>query len=143
MTTIPSYASYPLDKVRNPAPQVRKQIYVGDEEFEEAVQRQIKKTTNRQVRHPLRRIVQAVSEVMGRNEVEIAGRQRSEEIKRSRELVCYLGRRHGEMGLEELRRFLQVRELSTVSLAVKRAEARLAREPDFRRQLKKVLWELD
>jgi Bacterial dnaA protein helix-turn-helix len=102
---------------------------VGDEEFEEAVQRQIKKTTNRQVRHPLRRIVQAVSEVMGKNEVEIAGRQRSEEIKRSRELVCYLGRRHGEMGLEELRRFLQVRELSTVSLAVKRAEARLAREP--------------
>jgi chromosomal replication initiation ATPase DnaA len=66
---------------------------------------------------------------MGKNEVEIAGRQRSEEIKRSRELVCYLGRRHREMGLEELRRFLQVRELSTVSLAVKRAEARLAREP--------------
>ena len=130
------------DKVRHPAPQVRKQIYVGDEEFEEAVQRQIKKTTNRQVRHPLRRIVQAVSEVMGKNEVEIAGRQRSEEIKRSRELVCYLGRRHGEMGLEELRRFLQVRELSTVSLAVKRAEARLAREAGFRRQLEKVLGEL-
>jgi hypothetical protein len=42
------------------------------------------------------------------------------------------------MGLEELRRFLQVRELSTVSLAVKRAEARLAQEPGFRRQLEKV-----
>ena len=46
------------------------------------------------------------------------------------------------MGLEELRRFLQVRELSTVSLAVKRAETWLAREPGFRRQLEKVFGEL-
>src|SRR5262249_38553535 len=102
----------PLTRYANPAPQVTKQIYVGDEEFEEAVQRQIKKTTNRQVRHPLRRIVQAVSEVMGKNQVEIQGRQRSEEIKRSRELGDYLASRDVEMGLEELLWFLQIRELS-------------------------------
>src|SRR5262249_27711876 len=126
-----------------PAPQVRKQIYVGDEEFEEAVQRQIKKTTNRQVRHPLRRIVQAVSEVMGKNEVEIAGRQRSEEIKWSGELVCYLGGGHGEMGLEEVGRILEGRQLSKVSLAVKRAEAAVAREPGFRCQLEKVLGKVE
>jgi len=37
----------------------------------------------------------------------------------------------------------RVRELSTVSSAVTRAEARLARDPGFRRQLEKVLWEMD
>jgi len=88
----------PLTRYANPAPQVTKQIYVGDEEFEEAVQRQIKKTTNRQVRHPLRRIVQAVSEVMGKNE-EIAGRQRSEEIKRMSRIGLLFGEKAWRDGI--------------------------------------------
>ena len=83
--------------------------------------------------------MQAVSKVTGENEAEMRGRQRSEDIKRCRELVCYLGRRHGEAGLEELRRFLQVRELSTASHAVRRAEARLGQESGFRRLLDHTL----
>ena len=42
------------------------------------------------------------------------------------ELVCYVGRKHGEVRSEELGRYLQMRELSRVSHAVKRAEGRLA-----------------
>jgi chromosomal replication initiator protein len=122
---------------------VRKQIFVGDEEFEEAVQKQMQQTSGREVRHTLKRIVEAVSEVTGRELEEIRSRQRSEEIKQCRELVCYLGRRHGEVGLEELRRYLQVRELSTVSHAVKRAEARLGKEPGMRRVLEQILKRLN
>jgi putative transposase len=130
------------EKVRNRAPEVRKQIFVGDEEFEEAVQKQMQRASGREVRHTLKRIVEAVSEVTGRKLVEIRSRQRSEEIKQCRELVCYLGRRHGEVGLEELRRYLQVRELSTVSHAVKRAETRLGIESGFRRLLEQALRQL-
>ena len=83
--------------------------------------------------------MEAVSEVTGKKEGEIRGRQRSDDIKRCRELVCYLGRRHGELGLEELRRFLQVRELSAASHAVKRAETRLGQERSFRHQLDNAL----
>ena len=56
---------------------------------------------------------------------------------------CYLGRRHGEASLEELRRYLQVRELSTVSHAVKRAEDRFEREAGFRRLRDRILKGLD
>jgi chromosomal replication initiation ATPase DnaA len=122
---------------------VRKQIFIGDEEFEGAVQRKMERTVGREVRPTLKRIVQAVSEVMGKNEAEMRERQRSEDIKRRRELVGYLGRRHGEVGLEELRRFLQVRELSTASHAVRRAEARLGQELGFRPLLDHTLRQLD
>ena len=131
------------ERVRNLAPEVRKQIFIGDEEFEGVVQRKMERTSGREVRPTLKRIVQAVSEVTGKNEAEMRGRQRSEDIKRCRELVCYLGRRHGEVGLEELRRFLQVRELSTASHAVRRAEARLGQESGFRRLLDHTLRQLD
>jgi REP element-mobilizing transposase RayT len=127
------------EKVNNPVPEVRKQIYIGDEEFEEAAQRQLQRASGREIRPTLKRIVEAVRELTGKNEAEIRGRQRDEEIKRSRELVCYLGRRRGELSLDELRRYLQVRELSTVSHAVKRAETRLDKEEDFRRLHDRVL----
>jgi putative transposase len=131
------------EKVRNPAPEVRRQIFVGDEEFEEAAQRQMQQASGREVRSTLKRIVAVVCEATGKNESEIRGRQRSEDIKRCRELVCYLGRRHGEASLEELRRYLQVRELSTVSHAVKRAEDRFEREAGFRRLRDRILKGLD
>jgi len=133
----------PGERVRNPAPEVRKQIFVGDEEFEEAAQKQMQQSSGREVRHTLKRIVEVVLEVTGKNEGEVRGRQRSEDIKRCRELVCYLGRRYGEAGLEELRRYLQVRELSTVSHAVKRAEGRLEQEPGFRRLRDRTLKALE
>jgi len=126
-------------RARNGAPEVRRQLFVGDEEFEEAVRKKVKRAAGHEVRPTLKRIAAVVSEVTGKDENEIRGFQRSEEIKRGRELVCYLGRRHGEVGLEELRRFLQVRELSAVSHAVRRAEERLAKEQGVRRQLEDVL----
>ncbi len=131
------------EKLNNPAPAVRKQIYVGDEDFEAAVQRNIQRVTGREVRPTMKGIVAAVCAATGQSETEIRGRQRREDIKRCRELLCYLGRRHGEVSLDELRRYLQVRELSTVTHAVRRAEARLENDADFRHLRERTLNELE
>ena len=54
-------------------------------------------------------------------------------------MLCYIARRYGEVGLQELARFLQVKELSTASHAVRRAEERLKEVSGFRRQADQVL----
>src|SRR6266508_4348613 len=58
---------------------------------------------------------------------------------------CLLGiaRRHSDVGLGELARYLQVKELSTPSHAVRRAEERMKNDRGFARQLRRVLKILD
>ena len=48
-----------------------------------------------------------------------------------------------EVGLQELARFLQVKELSTASHAVRQAEERLKEDSGFRRQADQILKRLD
>ena len=127
------------EKFRNVAPAVSKQIFVGDEDFVEAVQRKRQGKAGEEMRFSFRQIVKAVSEVTGIEEDEMRRRQREERIKGSRELVCYVARRHGEVSMEELARFLMVKEPSTPSHAVRRAEERLKVDAGFRRQLGRVL----
>ena len=55
----------------------------------------------------------------------------------------FIARRYGEVGLQELARFLQVKELSTTSHAVRRAEERLKEDSGFRRQADQILKRLD
>ena len=59
--------------MRNLAPEVRKQIFVGDEEFEEAALKQMQQTSGREVRHTFKRIVEKVLKVTGKNEREVRG----------------------------------------------------------------------
>ena len=54
-------------------------------------------------------------------------------------MLCYIARRHGEVELQELARFLQVKELSTASHAVRRAEARLKNNSGFSRRVDQFL----
>lgn len=91
----------------------------------------------------LKRIVAAVSKVSGVKEEELGCPQRSEIAQRSREMVSYVSRRHSDVGLGELAKFLQVKELSTPSHGVRRAEERLANDRTFRRQMEQVLKILD
>ena len=130
------------DKFRNVAPEVSKQIFVGDEDFVETVQRKSQAKAAGEMRYAFRRIVKAVSEVTGIKEDEMRRRQRGDEVKGSRELLCYVARRHGEVSMEELARFLMVKEPSTASHAVRRAEERLTGDAGFRRQLERVLKKL-
>ncbi len=71
------------------------------------------------------------------NDVKRSGRK--EEVQRARELICYVSRRHGTPTLQELSGFLGVKELSTPSHALRRAERRLTDDRGFRRQLQRVL----
>jgi len=83
--------------------------------------------------------VAAVSAVLGTDEEDIKRPSRREEVQRSRELISCVARRHSDVGLEELARWLQVKELSTPSHAVRRAEERMKDDARFARQLRQVL----
>ena len=80
---------------------------------------------------------------MGVEREEIQQPKRSEKVQRSREMLCYIARRYGEVELQELARFLQVKELSTASHAVRRAEERLKEDSGFRRQADQALKRLN
>lgn len=130
------------DRLRNPAPEVRQQIYVGEEEFVEGLQKSGKASSLSGRRFSLQRIVRSVSAVTGVEENEMRQRQRGEAVKMSRELVCYVTRHHGHARMSELANFLQVKETSTPSHAVRRAQERLRTEGSFRRVLDRVMRKL-
>jgi putative transposase len=131
-------------KTRNPAPQVIKQIFIGDDDFAEAIRRKGNRSSMMHEGHySFRQMVAAVSAVMGVEREEIRTPERSERVQRSREMLCYIARRYGEVGLQELARFLHVKELSTASHAVRRAEARLKNDSGFGRRVDQVLKRLD
>lgn len=127
------------EKTRNPAPEVIKQIFIGDEDFVDAVRRKQKRSVVYDKRYSFQQIVEAVCGVIGAKREEIRRSKRSDTVQRSREILCYIARRHGEVGLPELARFLQVKELSTASHAMRRAEERLKEDSGFRRQVDRVL----
>jgi REP element-mobilizing transposase RayT len=131
------------ERLKNPAPEVRQQIYVGDEEFIEATQKRGKALPPTERRYSLQRIIKSVSAVTGVGETEMRQRQRGEAIKASREMLCYVVRHHGQVRMSELAKLLQVKESSTPSHAVRRAEERLKVEANFRRLLDRVMHELD
>jgi putative transposase len=118
---------------------VLKQAFIGDEEFAEEARKKATKLPASERVYPLKRIVQVVGEVSGERAEEIRRPGRSPAVKSAREIICYLARRHSDVGLRELTRFLGVKELSTPSHGVRRAEQRLNKEPDFRLQLEQVL----
>lgn len=112
------------------------------EDFADATRRKARQGVYNE-RYSFRQIVQAVCGAIGANREEIRRSTRSETVQRSREILCYIARRYGEVGLPELARFLQVKEMSTASHAMRRAEERLKKDSDFRRQVEQVLKRLD
>ncbi len=96
-------------------PDVVQQAFIGDEEFVETARQKAQKASVVEGHYSLKRIVAAVSKVSGVKEEELRHPQRSEIAQRSREMVSYVSRRHSDVGLGELAKFLQVKELSTPS----------------------------
>ena len=84
-----------------------------------------------------------VSEVMGIDEGDLKRPGRREAVPRRRELISCIARCHSDVGLGELARYLQVKELSTPSHAVRRAEERMKNDQGFARQLRRVFKILD
>ena len=124
-------------------PVATKQMFIGDEEFIDKARRRSTTAAVREGHYSLKRIVGAVSEVMGIEEGDLRRPGRREAVQRSRELISCIARRNSDVGLRELARYLQVKELSTPSHAVRRAEERMKNDLGFARQLRRVLKTLD
>jgi len=120
-------------------PPVLRQAFVGDEEFVEEARKKADKRSVLEGHYPLRRVAQAVCKVSGVGEREIKCPMRAEAVQQARELLCYISRRRSDVGLRELAGFLGVKELSTPSHALRRAEQRIKTDLSFRRQLDRVL----
>jgi putative transposase len=118
---------------------VRKQAFIGDEDLEEAARKKAFQRSVMERSYPLKRIAAAVCKVAGVSNNDLKHSSRREEIQRDRELLCYVSRRHGTVSLTELSQFLGVKELSTPSHALRRAEKRLIDDGGYRRQMERVL----
>ncbi len=118
---------------------VLKQVFIGDEDFVEEARKKAVNLSILERSYPLKRMVSAVCKVCSVAEEEIRRPTRNEGVQRARELLCYVSRRHSDVGLRDLARFLGVKELSTPSHGVKRAEQRLKTDQSFRRQVDRVL----
>ena len=90
------------EKSRNPAPEVSKQIFIGDDDFAEAIRRKGNRSSVHEGHYSLQQMVAAVSAVMEVEREEIRTPERSEKVQRSREMLCYIARRYGEVGLQEI-----------------------------------------
>jgi len=76
---------------------------------------------------------------MGVEKDELRRTLREERIQRSREALMYIARRYSEASLGEIVGLLGVKDMSTVSHGIRRAEGRLGDEEGFRRQVNEVL----
>ena len=118
---------------------VIRQAFVGEEVFLRQVKRRMVRDAEAEEKYGFREILHGVSKVMGIKENELRRPLRREEVQRGREILMYLARRYGEASLKELVAFLGVKEMSTVSHGVRRAEVRLQEEPAFRKNVERVL----
>ena len=119
-----------------------KQTFVGDEKFAEQAWRKVKKNHEMERRYGLAVIVQAVCQVVRVEPEELARGTKEDRVQRGRELFMYIARRYSAASLQEMVRWLGVRDVSTVSHGVKRAERRLKAEEPFRQQLDETLHNL-
>jgi putative transposase len=118
------------------------QAFVGDEGFARQAKRKSVTANASKEKYNLREIVQAVGQGLRLEENDLRKSLRKEEIQKGREILMYLARRHGEISLKELVDFLSVKEMSTVSHGVKRAEVRLKEDRDFRQSVDRILKKL-
>jgi hypothetical protein len=121
---------------------VIKQGFVGDEDFVEQAKKEARRFTGKEAAFSFKDIISTVCKVTGAEEEELRRPLRSDRVQRGREMLVYLSRRWSDMSLRELVRFLGVKELSTVSHGLRRAEERLREDLGFRQQVETALRKL-
>ncbi|MBI2997168.1 MAG: transposase [Deltaproteobacteria bacterium] len=117
---------------------VKEQQYLGEDKFVEAVQRTleqeqeaqpVKITMEEVLREVIRGSEKEIGVILGKGRGRIGSRLRAE--------AAYVGREVGGIRLTEAARYLR-RDLSTVSLAVKRLEEHIQNDSQVRRRLQEV-----
>ena len=121
---------------------VRKQVFVGDEDFVEAAEQRVKKKRMITGRYGLTEIVQRVCEVTRVEREELRRAAREARIQRGREIFSYVARRYSEASLREIVPYLGARDPSMVSHGVRRAEARFQEDRTFRQQMERIVEKL-
>lgn len=119
-----------------------RQAFVGNEDFVERARRKVERSSGTEGHYPFAQIISLVCEVMGVEREELTRALREERVQKGREALMYVARRYSEASLREIVRFLGVKEMSTVSHGVRRAEGRLREEQDFRWQVNAVVKKL-
>ncbi len=115
------------------------QAFIGDRAFVDKATRQTKEFMGTRRFYRLSEIGKAVAKVVGVAEEELRVPVRSESVQVGRELLVYVARKHSDIGLRELVNFLSVKELSTPSHGLRRAEKRVKSDAKFRERIEKVL----
>jgi len=121
---------------------VIRQAFIGEEPFVRQAKRKAVAGSDLKGKYELGEIVEAVSHVMSLDASELRRPLRTEKVQTGREILMYLARRHGETHLKEMVTFLGVKEISTVSHGVRRAEVRLREDRGFSQTVQRVLRKL-
>ncbi|MFQ5998924.1 MAG: transposase [Candidatus Bathyarchaeia archaeon] len=116
-----------------------KQAFIGDEDFVEEMAQKRKRMEPVEERYRLRDIVREVCKVTGLTKEGLGQRAQDEKEQRARELLMYMARRHSSATLRDVLMYLGVRDVSTVSHGIRRAERRLKEDQHFNRQVKTVI----
>ena len=118
---------------------ITRQVFVGDEDFAEGVTKKVGKVSPIQGRYSLADIVRGVCQVAGVGKEQLGRALKEARVQRAREILMYVARRYSEASLAEIVSHLGVRDRSTVSHGVRRAERRIREEQDFRDEVERVL----
>lgn len=116
-----------------------RQAFIGDEDFAERAVKKVKKASLIQGCYSLADIVLTLCKVVKVQRDEVGRASKEARVQRAREILMYVARRYSKASLEEVVSYLGVRDLSTVSHGVRRAERRMREEQDFREDVERAL----
>lgn len=121
---------------------VIKQAFIGDEDFVRQARKKIKRDQTVEGGYRLSEIVPVICKVVGVEREQLRRSTRQGAVQVGREMLIYLARRYGEASLREMVKFLGVKEMSTVSHGLGRAERKLKSDQTFRQQMDEALKKL-
>lgn len=118
--------------------EVKEQRYLGDEGFVEVVHRAMdEQEESRPVRIAMGDVVQEIARRAGVSDKALLNKGRGRVGSRLRAEAAYVGREVGGISLTEAAKYLG-RDLSTMSLALKRLEEELGRDQQHRKRLESI-----
>lgn len=139
---VAAYEQFVLDGIeqghREDYYRVKEQRYLGDEEFVENVERRVEKVERVfPIRMTVEELVDRIGREYGRTAPEILGRGRGRKQAELRAIVCYVGREIGGLKLTQAAKVF-ARDISALSMVVKKLEGRMLKDEPLRRRVQKL-----
>jgi hypothetical protein len=139
---VAAYEQFVLDGIeqghREDYYRVKEQRYLGDEEFVEKMERRVEKVERVfPIRMTIEEIVDRIGREYGKTAREILGRGRGRREAELRAIVCYVGREIGGLKLTQAAKVF-TRDISALSMVVKKLEGRMLKDESLRRRVQKL-----